>query len=136
MAESTCMTLCRKLQKEYGKIKGVCDREYLTNSHHIPVFCHISAKDKIDIESKFTWMASSGCITYVELSSGVINNPRAVEKFIDYTMANKNIPYLAINFPIDTCHECGYSGEIEEKCPVCGSENIIRLRRVTGLTER
>ena len=124
--------MCSKLQKEFGEIKGVCDRSYLTNSHHVPVYENISVKDKIDFESEFCNMATSGCITYVELNSGTMKNPKAVESIIDYAMDHKEIPYFAINFPIDTCNDCGYSGDIEKECPVCGSENIIRLRRCTG----
>lgn len=131
-AESTCYTLASKLQKKFGKIKNVCDRDYLTNSCHVPVYENISIRDKIDVESNFTWMSTGGCITYTELNSGVMNNPRAVEKIINYAMDNERIPYFAINFPIDTCNHCGYSGEIEETCPVCGSDDIKRLRRVTG----
>ena len=131
-AESTCFTLASKLQKKFGKIKNVCDRDYLTNSCHVPVYENISIRDKIDAESNFTWMCTGGCITYTELNSGVINNPRAVEKIINYAMNNERIPYFAINFPIDTCNHCGFSGEIEEHCPACGSDDIKRLRRVTG----
>ena len=131
-AESTCFTLASKLQKKFGKIKNVCDRDYLTNSCHVPVYENISIRDKIDVESNFTWMCTGGCITYTELNSGVINNPRAVEKIINYAMSNERIPYFAINFPIDTCNHCGFSGEIEEHCPACGSDDIKRLRRVTG----
>lgn len=131
-SESTCYTLATKLQKKFGKIKNVCDRDYLTNSCHVPVYENISIRDKIDVESNFTWMCTGGCITYIELNSGVINNPRAVEKIINYAMSNERIPYFAINFPIDTCNHCGFSGEIEEHCPACGSDDIKRLRRVTG----
>ena len=131
-AESACFTLATKLQKKFGKIKNVCDRDYLTNSCHVPVYENISIRDKIDVESNFTWMCTGGCITYTELNSGVINNPRAVEKIINYAMSNERIPYFAINFPIDTCNHCGFSGEIEEHCPACGSDDIKRLRRVTG----
>lgn len=131
-AESTCYTLASKLQKKFGKIKNVCDRDYLTNSCHVPVYENISIRDKIDAESNFTWMCTGGCITYTELNSGVINNPRAVEKIINYAMNNERIPYFAINFPIDTCNHCGFSGEIEEHCPACGFDDIKRLRRVTG----
>lgn len=131
-SESTCYTLASKLQKKFGKIKNVCDRDYLTNSCHVPVYENISIRDKIDTESNFTWMCTGGCITYIELNSGVINNPRAVEKIINYAMNNERIPYFAINFPIDTCNHCGFSGEIEEHCPACGSDDIKRLRRVTG----
>lgn len=131
-SESTCYTLATKLQKKFGKIKNVCDRDYLTNSCHVPVYENISIRNKIEVESNFTWMSTGGCITYIELNSGVINNPRAVEKIINYAMNNERIPYFAINFPIDTCNHCGFSGEIEEHCPACGSDDIKRLRRVTG----
>jgi ribonucleoside-triphosphate reductase len=130
-AENCCKTICKNLQKEYGKIAGVCDRDYITNSHHIPVFEEVSIKSKIDIEGKFTSYPGGGCITYVELESAIMNNKTAVESIIDYAM-RKDIPYLALNFPIDNCEDCGYSGEIEDSCPVCNSTNIKRLRRVTG----
>lgn len=131
-AENCCYTICKKLQKEFGKIKGVCDRSYLTNSHHVPVFENISVRDKIDFESQYAKYAKAGCITYVELNSGTMKNPQAVEAIVDYAMNNTKIPYFAINFPIDTCDDCGYTGDIEKTCPICGSENIIRLRRTTG----
>ena len=131
-AENCCYTICKKLQKEFGKIKGVCDRSYLTNSHHVPVFENISLRDKIDFESQYAKYAKAGCITYVELNSGTMKNPQAVEAIVDYAMNNTKIPYFAINFPIDTCDDCGYTGDIEKTCPICGSENIIRLRRTTG----
>ena len=131
-AEGCCHTLANKLQKEFGKIKGVCDRNYLTNSHHVPVYENISVKDKIDFESKFCSMPTGGCITYVELTSGTMKNPKAIESIIDYAMDHEELPYFAINFPIDTCNDCGYSGDIEKTCPICGSEDIIRLRRTTG----
>lgn len=130
-SENSCYTICKNLQKEFGKIPGVCDREYITNSHHIPVWEEVSIKDKIDIESEFTSYPTGGCITYVELESNVMGNEKAIEDIIDYA-ASKDIPYLAINFPSDTCEECGYRAEIEDTCPVCGSKNIKKLRRVTG----
>jgi ribonucleoside-triphosphate reductase len=130
-AENCCKTICNNLQKEYGKIPGVCDREYITNSHHVPVFENVSIYDKIDIESKFTSYPTGGCITYVELESAVMNNEKAVEDIIDYAMS-KDIPYFAINFPIDNCNDCGYSQDMDDTCPVCNSNNIQRLRRVTG----
>ena len=131
-AESCCKTLAMILQSKYGKIPNVCDRTYLTNSHHVPVYENITIQDKLEEESKFAYMAKGGCITYIELNSAIAGNPKAVHKLVDYAMSNKNIPYFAINFPIDTCSDCGHSGDITDKCPACGSDNIIRLRRVTG----
>ena len=75
--------------------------------------------------------ATSGCITYIELDSGIMNNPKAIEQLIDYAM-DLDIPYLAFNFPIDTCLNCGYQSEFNDKCTKCGSTNIEQLRRVTG----
>lgn len=130
-AESTCMTLRNKLVDKYGVIEGVTDREYITNSHHIPVYYNISIMDKIDKESKFSHLCTGGFIEYVELNSTFMKNLNAIEKIIDYAMS-KDAAYFALNFPIDTCGECGYSDDIKDNCPKCGSNNIERLRRVTG----
>lgn len=130
-AESTAGKFCEKIIEKYGEIKGVTDKGFITNSHHAPVWEELSIKDKLLIEAPFCKYVTAGCITYVELESSVANNTEAVRSIIDYAMG-LDIPYLAINFPIDTCSECGHTGEIEENCPVCGSEDIIRLRRVTG----
>ena len=86
---------------------------------------------KLEIEAPFTRYTTAGSITYVELESAVINNPKAVEKIVDYAM-ELDIPYVAINFPIDTCLSCGFQGEIDACCPKCKSINIQRLARVTG----
>ena len=130
-AESTAMTFRNKLVEKYGIIEGITDREYITNSHHIPVYQEISIFDKIQKEKPFQELATGGCIMYIELESSVMNNLTAVEKIINYAMDN-DIAYFALNFPIDTCKDCGYSSEIEHNCPKCGSENIEKLRRVTG----
>lgn len=132
-AESLCKTFAKQLQEIYGPIENVCDREYLTNSHHCPVWKPVTIFKKIDLEAPFCKYATAGCITYVELEAKVMNNEKAVEDIIDYAM-DKNIPYLALNFPIDTCINCGYQAEIKDgfNCPKCGSEKILRLRRVTG----
>lgn len=120
------------MQKEYGKIKGVTDREFLTNSLHIPVFSEVSIKNKLDIEAQLAKYSTGGEINYIELESSVVHNHKAVETIIHYAM-KQNIPYLAINFPIDTCQDCGSRiEEFAEKCHKCGSTNIQSLRRVTG----
>lgn len=130
-AESLCYTAMKKFQAKYGKIPNVSDREYFTNSMHVPVWKKVSPFEKIDIESQLTGYSSAGCITYVELPSGVKNNIQALEELVNYAM-DKDIPYFAINIPIDTCEDCGYQDEINNTCPQCGSKNIQRLRRVTG----
>lgn len=130
-AENLCYTSLEKFKKKYGVIPNVSDREYFTNSIHIPVWRQISPFDKIDIESQLTGYSSAGCITYVELDSGVKNNIDALEILVNYAM-DKDIPYFAINVPNDTCLECGYMDEFNDHCPECGSEHIQQLRRVTG----
>ena len=130
-AESLCYTAMNKFKKEYGIIPNVSDRDYFTNSIHIPVWKQVSPFEKIDIESQLTGYSSAGCITYVEMPSGVKNNIVALEQIVKYAM-DKDIPYFAINVPVDACLDCGYSDEINNTCPECGSSKIQRLRRVTG----
>lgn len=129
-AENLCYTAMKKFRDKYGIIEGVSDREYFTNSMHVPVWHDMNPFQKIDIESQLTSYSSAGCITYVELPSTTKNNLDALESIVLYAM-NKDVPYFAINIPIDNC-ECGFSDEIGETCPMCGSKNIQRLRRVTG----
>lgn len=130
-AENLCYTAMKKFQKQYGEIPKVSDHEYFTNSIHVPVWEKVGVLEKIDIESQLTGYSSAGCITYVELESGIKNNLKALEQIVVYAM-NKDIPYLAINVPNDTCLDCGYTGEFNNCCPECGSTNIQQLRRVTG----
>ena len=130
-AENLCYTAMKKFQKEYGEIPNVSDHEYFTNSIHVPVWEQVGVLEKIDIESELTGYSSAGCITYVELESGIKNNLKALEQVVIYAM-DKDIPYLAINVPNDACLDCGYTDEFNDKCPECGSTNIQQLRRVTG----
>lgn len=130
-AESLCKTYAQALKKEFGEIPRVSDREYITNSHHVPVWQEVSIYRKLELEAPFCKYPKAGCITYIELESSVMQNLKAIEDIIDYAMS-LDIPYLAFNFPIDTCLKCGYQGEIDYNCPVCGNTNIQRLRRVTG----
>ena len=130
-AENLCYTAMKKFKAKYGEIPNVSDREYFTNSMHVPVWHEISIFDKIDIEAQLTGYSSAGCITYVEVPSGVKNNIDALETIVNYAM-DKDIPYFALNIPLDNCNDCGYQDEIGERCPQCGSTNISRLRRVTG----
>ena len=130
-AENLCYTAMKKFKAKYGEIKNVSDHEYFTNSIHVPVWHDISVFDKIDIESQLTGYSSAGCITYVEVPSGVKNNIPALETIVNYAM-DHDIPYFALNVPLDMCNDCGYQDEIGETCPECGSKNISRLRRVTG----
>ena len=130
-AENLCYTAMKKFKAKYGIIPNVSDKEFFTNSIHVPVWHQCSPFEKIDIESQLTGYSSAGCITYVELDSTVQKNLKALQQIIDYAM-DHDIPYFAINVPNDTCLDCGYTGEFNDKCPACGSTNIQQLRRVTG----
>jgi ribonucleoside-triphosphate reductase len=130
-AENLCYTAMQKFKAKYGEIPNVSDREFFTNSMHVPVWKEMSPLEKIDIESQLTGYSSAGCITYVELDSTVKNNIKALEQIVDYAM-DHDIPYFAVNVPNDTCLDCGYCDEFNDHCPVCGSEDIQQLRRVTG----
>ena len=130
-AENLCHTALEKFKDKYGIIENVSDKEFFTNSMHVPVWKEMSPFEKIDIESQLTGYSSAGCITYVELDSGIKNNLDALETLVNYAM-DKDIPYFAVNVPNDTCLECGYCDEFNDHCPECGSKNIQQLRRVTG----
>lgn len=130
-AENLCYTAMKKFKDRYGEIPNVSDKDFFTNSMHIPVWREVDPFTKIDIESQLTGYSNAGCITYVELDSTCKNNLGALEEIVNYAM-DKDIPYFAVNVPNDTCMNCGYCDEIGNNCPVCGHEDIQRLRRVTG----
>ena len=130
-AENLCYTAMKKFKDKYGEILNISDKEFFTNSMHVPVWKDISIFDKIDIESQLTGYSSAGCITYIELDAGVKNNIDALEQIVNYAM-DKDIPYFAVNVPVDECLNCGYSGEFNDSCPECNSNSIQQLRRVTG----
>lgn len=139
-AENLCKTAYNNFVKKYGFIEGVTayrdaegnlvERGYFTNSIHVPVWEQVDPFTKIYIESQLTGYSSAGCITYVELDDGTFNNIDGVERIIDFAMEH-DIPYFAINIPLDTCMDCGHTGKFDV-CPVCGSTKIRHLRRITG----
>jgi len=124
-------------REKYGKMEGITDREYYTNSFHVPVYYPISADKKIDLEAPFHNLCNGGHITYVELDGDTSNNLEAFEKIIRH-MKEKGIGYGAINHPIDRDPVCGYNGIIGDACPHCGRSetdgkgNFERIRRITG----
>ena len=130
-AENLCYTAMKKFKDRFGVIKNVSDKEFFTNSIHVPVYKQLTPFEKIDIESQLTGYSNAGCITYVELESTSKHNLEALEELVNYAM-DKDIPYFAINIPNDTCLKCGYTDEFNDHCPMCGSEEIQQLRRVTG----
>ncbi len=121
--------------REYGRVPGVTDREYYTNSFHVPVYYKATAARKISLEAPFHELCSAGAISYVELDGNVRSNPEAFRKIVVYAL-ECNVSYFSINHPIDRCTSCGYEGIIGESCPSCGKSEtevrISRLRRVTG----
>lgn len=130
-AENLCYTAMNKFKEKYGVIENVSDKEYFTNSMHVPVWHKMSPFEKIDIESQLTGYSSAGCITYIELDCSVKNNLQALETIVNYAM-DKDIPYFAANTPNDMCTNCGYTDDIDKECPMCHHDEIRRLRRVTG----
>lgn len=130
-AENLCYTAMKKFKAKYGEIEHVSDHDYFTNSMHIPVWEKMTPFEKIDLESQLTGYSSAGCITYVEMDGSAKNNVQAIEELVNYAM-DKDIPYFAVNVPNDICNDCGYTDDMGETCPQCGSKNIQRLRRVTG----
>lgn len=130
-AENLCYTAMKKFKAKYGVIPNVSDRDFFTNSMHVPVWRDVDAFRKIEIESELTGYSNAGCITYVEVPSKSSHNIDAIEELVNFAM-DKDIPYFAINLPIDTCQDCYYRGEIKDACPKCGGTKISRLARVTG----
>ena len=130
-AENLCYTSMQKFKDKYGVVPNVSDKDYFTNSMHVPVWKKLTPFEKIDIESMLTGYSSAGCITYVELDSSCKNNVEGLESLVNYAM-DSDIPYFAINVPNDQCMNCGYCDEMNEICPMCNSHDIKRLRRVTG----
>lgn len=136
-AEGLSGRFVRMDKKKYGVIKGVTDRDYYTNSFHVPVYYPISAYEKIQIEAPYHALTNAGHITYVELDGDPLKNLDAFEKVIR-TMKEAGIGYGSINHPVDRDPVCGYSGIIDDACPSCGrKENegpykFERIRRITG----
>lgn len=130
-AENLCYTSMQKFKAKYGVIPNVSDKEFFTNSMHVPVWINVNPFEKIDIESQLTGYSNAGCITYVELDAAAKYNVDALESIVNYAM-DKDIPYFAINVPNDQCMNCGYCDQMGDVCPMCNSRDIKRLRRVTG----
>jgi len=130
-AEGLSGKFIKQDQKIFGVIKGVTDKEYYTNSYHIPVGYAISIKDKIDIEAPYHKLCNGGHISYLEVDDAP--NGETVMDIINYAYKNTNIGYVGINFHIRYCRNCGtYLQENQSSCPNCGSQDIQGISRVTG----
>ena len=123
-------------REEFGPIEGITDREYYTNSFHIPVYFPITAFDKIKLEAPYHELCNGGHISYIEMDGDPLKNLDAFERVIR-TMKECGIGYGSINHPVDRDPVCGFSGIINNDCPKCHREetedqHFERLRRITG----
>lgn len=114
-----------------GKGYDICKKGYYTNSFHVPVSIEMNYRSKIDFEGRFHSLCNGGSITYVEVKEMPGKNTEAVQEIIEYAYS-KDCNYMGINFPLDNCLDCGYTGKIADSCPYCKSDHIRRLRRVSG----
>lgn len=134
-AEGLSGRFVRLDKKRFGEIKGVTDRDYYTNSFHVPVYYNISAFKKIQLEAPYHALTNAGHISYVEMDGDVSQNLEAFEKIVR-CMKEQGIGYGSINHPVDRDPVCGFNGIIGDTCPHCGrSENNVefeRIRRITG----
>lgn len=136
-AEGLSGRFVRMDRERFGSIEGVTDREYYTNSFHIPVYYPISAYKKIQLEAPYHALTNAGHITYIELDGDPSTNLDAFEKVIRY-MKSQGIGYGSINHPVDRDPICGYNGIIGDTCPKCGRKEtegdvgFQRIRRITG----
>ena len=122
-------------RKKYGKLEGITDREFYTNSFHIPVYHKIGIFDKIHLEAPYNYLTNGGHITYVEVDGDIAKNEEAFERIIR-CMHDEGIGYGSVNHPIDRDPVCGFNGIIDNVCPKCGRHEddvkFERIRRITG----
>ena len=132
-AEGLSGKFTRVDQKTFGRIPGVTDRDYYTNSNHVPVYYHCSARHKAEVEAPYHNLTRGGHIFYVEIDGDATHNPEVIMKVVDM-MDQLDIGYGSVNHNRNRCMDCGYEDASEglEKCPKCGSTNIDKLQRITG----
>ncbi len=118
-------------RERYGSIPGVTDKSYYTNSFHVPVYYAMSMLEKIRAEGRFHSYCNAGHITYTELEAPPVQNLEAVDRIVR-RMAESDVGYGGINYPLDECRICAHSGVFNGACPRCGSSEIRHIRRITG----
>lgn len=118
---------------QFGIIEGVTDREYYTNSNHVPVYYHCTARHKAEVEAPYHDLTRGGHIFYVEIDGDATHNPQVIQRIVDM-MDKYNMGYGSVNHNRNRCMDCGYENAAAhlDKCPKCGSTNIDRLQRITG----
>lgn len=132
-AEGLSGRFTRADRKTFGVIPGVTDRDYYTNSNHVPVYYHCSPRHKAQVEAPYHELTRGGHIFYVEIDGDATHNPQAISDIVDL-MDKYNIGYGSVNHNRNRCMDCGYEDASAglESCPKCGSTNIDRLQRITG----
>lgn len=132
-AEGLSGRFTRRDKKDFGVVEGVTDKEYYTNSNHVPVYYHCSPRRKAEVEGPYHDLTRGGHIFYVEMDGDATHNPKAIMNIVDL-MDKHNIGYCSVNHTRNRCMDCGYEDAQKElkQCPMCGSENIDRLQRITG----
>ncbi|MCM1337338.1 MAG: anaerobic ribonucleoside triphosphate reductase [Candidatus Amulumruptor caecigallinarius] len=122
-----------KDRKSFGVIPGVTDRDYYTNSNHVPVYYHCSPKHKAEVEAPYHELTGGGHIFYVEIDGDATHNPQAISNIVDL-MDKYNMGYCSVNHNRNRCMDCGYEDAADglEECPQCHGHNIDRLQRITG----
>jgi len=132
-AEGLSGKFTKKDQKEFGKIPGVTDRDYYTNSNHVPVYYKCSARHKAEVEAPYHDLTRGGHIFYVEMDGDATHNPEVIMQVVDM-MDQLNMGYGSVNHNRNRCIDCGYENADEnlEECPRCHGKNIDRLQRITG----
>ena len=130
-AESACYTLLKACRKEFGIIEGVTDKDYFTNSFHLPVDFECDAKTKIDIEAPYHLLCNAGAIFYLETERSPKFNPEGMLKLLQY-VAKSGIVYGGVNWKHAFCRDCHHQGDFQGSCPKCGSTNIQETAIITG----
>ena len=132
-AEGLAGKFTRVDQKEFGSLPGITDREYYTNSNHVPVYYKCSARHKAEVEAPYHDLTRGGHIFYVEMDGDATHNPEAIMRIVDM-MDYYNMGYGSVNHNRNRCMDCGYENAAPhmDSCPKCGSTRIDRLQRITG----
>jgi ribonucleoside-triphosphate reductase len=132
-AEGLSGKFTKKDRKEFGIVPGVTDRDYYTNSNHVPVYYKCSARHKAEVEAPYHILTRGGHIFYVEIDGDATHNPQVIMSVVDM-MDQLDMGYGSVNHNRNRCMDCGYENADDhlEKCPKCGSTNIDRLQRITG----
>jgi ribonucleoside-triphosphate reductase len=132
-AEGLAGKFTKKDRKQFGVIPGVTDRDYYTNSNHVPVYYKCSARHKAEVEAPYHDLTRGGHIFYVEIDGDATHNPQVIMSVVDM-MDQLNMGYGSVNHNRNRCMDCGYENAADhlEVCPKCGSKNIDKLQRITG----